>query len=537
MYSKQISQKASPSLQVQGKNQSIKQSQSYGSLSSLVQRVQQNSGGVSTDERQLLESTIGTRSTREILSGKQKNWVPEFQGISVELQSDTEQVREPIQAKSSTTETSQEASRISRPNQTGLPNRLKTGVENLSGMSLDDVKVHYNSPKPFEIKAQAHAQGSEIHIAPGQEKHLPHEVWHIAQQKQGRVKQTMQKIGNVTVNNDVALEAEADVMGAKAMQINPANQVLKAKTKESEATQNEVSRSDAVQMAGHAGVMIFSSDSKLLKRVEINEANEFENIMNKQNSGDKMALNTFPKIYRVEKNYNGSALGLLGENYNKQRKNEKAWVAKHNNGDSYVEMESLGGQGVDVLDFKIGQATADFQDLRQNYGRSKDSAKKKVARMKKVDQNSETAEFGLRDSDQLKNNKTHGVMRWLGNYRATLTAVDARLKKDGYYPENAQVFKDLENIYKYLDQSKTVYVASSLIMKWTPNRKNKTQEDRVVLIDLAHPITSKMDGFEEVKKGMLLGIMNLHAMLGGEERSKDWVRFDFKQETDIDINV
>jgi hypothetical protein len=33
-------------------------------------------------------------------------------------------------------------------NQTGLPDQLKTGIESLSGMSMDSVKVHYNSTKP-----------------------------------------------------------------------------------------------------------------------------------------------------------------------------------------------------------------------------------------------------------------------------------------------------------------------------------------------------------------------------------------------------
>lgn len=57
---------------------------------------------------------------------------------------------------------------------------------------MKDVKVNYNSDKPAQLQAHAYAQGNEIHIAPGQEKHLPHEAWHVAQQKQGRVKPTLQ---------------------------------------------------------------------------------------------------------------------------------------------------------------------------------------------------------------------------------------------------------------------------------------------------------------------------------------------------------
>jgi hypothetical protein len=61
----------------------------------------------------------------------------------------------------------------------------------------------------------AYAQGAEIHLGPGQERHLPHEAWHVVQQKQGRVKPTLQTKG-VPINDDSGLEREADVMGDKA---------------------------------------------------------------------------------------------------------------------------------------------------------------------------------------------------------------------------------------------------------------------------------------------------------------------------------
>jgi hypothetical protein len=104
-------------------------------------------------------------------------------------------------------------------NKTGLPDDLKAGVENLSGMAMDDVRVHYNSGKPAQLNAYAYTQGSEIHVAPGQEKHLPHEAWHVVQQKQGRVQPTMQMKGGVAVNDDKGLESEADGMGKKTLQM------------------------------------------------------------------------------------------------------------------------------------------------------------------------------------------------------------------------------------------------------------------------------------------------------------------------------
>ena len=108
---------------------------------------------------------------------------------------------------------------IQRKNKTGLPDALKSGVENLSGYSMDDVKVHYNSSKPAQLQAHAYAKGTDIHLAPGQEKNLPHEAWHVVQQKQGRVKPTMQFKGKVNINDDAKLEKEADVMGAKALKV------------------------------------------------------------------------------------------------------------------------------------------------------------------------------------------------------------------------------------------------------------------------------------------------------------------------------
>lgn len=106
--------------------------------------------------------------------------------------------------------------RAMRPNHTGLPDNLKAGVESLSGFSMDDVRVHYNSDRPAQLQALAYTQGTDIYMAPGQERHLPHEAWHVVQQMQGRVQPTMQLKG-VNVNDDSGLEGEADVMGERTL--------------------------------------------------------------------------------------------------------------------------------------------------------------------------------------------------------------------------------------------------------------------------------------------------------------------------------
>jgi hypothetical protein len=105
-----------------------------------------------------------------------------------------------------------------KENNTGMPDGLKSGIESLSGIDMSDVKVHYNSDKPSQLNALAYAQSSDIYVGPGQEKHLPHESWHVAQQKSGRVQATAQ-VGGVAINDSPALEREADVMGARALQM------------------------------------------------------------------------------------------------------------------------------------------------------------------------------------------------------------------------------------------------------------------------------------------------------------------------------
>jgi hypothetical protein len=122
-----------------------------------------------------------------------------------------------VQGKFASAELPAQLQQAPRANNTGLPDQLKSGIESLSGMSMDHVRVHYNSSQPAQLNALAYAQGTDIHLAPGQERHLPHEAWHVVQQAQGRVRPTMQMKDGVQVNDDVGLEREADVMGSKAL--------------------------------------------------------------------------------------------------------------------------------------------------------------------------------------------------------------------------------------------------------------------------------------------------------------------------------
>lgn len=124
---------------------------------------------------------------------------------------------ESLQRKADMANNAAQRAEAPRPNNTGMPDNLKAGIESLSGFSMDNVRVHYNSSKPATVQALAYTQGTDIHVAPGQEKCLPHEAWHVAQQMAGRVSPTT-NINGMPVNDNAALEHEADVMGEKAVQ-------------------------------------------------------------------------------------------------------------------------------------------------------------------------------------------------------------------------------------------------------------------------------------------------------------------------------
>jgi len=137
-------------------------------------------------------------------------------------------------------------------NRTGMPDNLKAGIETLSGLSMDDVNVHYNSSKPAQVQALAYTQGTDIHVGPGQAQHLPHEAWHVVQQKQGRVQSTLQ-LKSEQVNDDPGLEREAEVMGKQALQMRRPNHITTDLAAQI-ATEGQRAREmrDALEVAGAA---------------------------------------------------------------------------------------------------------------------------------------------------------------------------------------------------------------------------------------------------------------------------------------------
>lgn len=111
---------------------------------------------------------------------------------------------------------------VQRMGSGGLPADVQAGIHALTGDDLSGVRVQYGSRVPARYQAHAVTQGNAIHVAPGQERHVAHEAWHAVQQRQGRVRPTLE-LGGTPVNDDPALEHEADVMGARAASVGRAS--------------------------------------------------------------------------------------------------------------------------------------------------------------------------------------------------------------------------------------------------------------------------------------------------------------------------
>ncbi|HEX6043050.1 MAG TPA: DUF4157 domain-containing protein [Pyrinomonadaceae bacterium] len=102
-----------------------------------------------------------------------------------------------------------------------LPRDVQAKMETAFGADFSEVRVHIGH-EASSLGAIAYTWGTNIHFAPGQynphtiqgQKLLGHELWHVVQQRTGRVRNPFG--GGVAVVQDHALEAEADRMGVKA---------------------------------------------------------------------------------------------------------------------------------------------------------------------------------------------------------------------------------------------------------------------------------------------------------------------------------
>lgn len=109
---------------------------------------------------------------------------------------------------------------LARGGGTALPQALLAKMEGAFGADFSQVRVHVG-PQAARIGAIAFTTGNDIYFAPGRyqpesmtgQQLLGHELAHVIQQRQGRVRASS---AGVSIVQDRALEAEADRLGARA---------------------------------------------------------------------------------------------------------------------------------------------------------------------------------------------------------------------------------------------------------------------------------------------------------------------------------
>ena len=105
----------------------------------------------------------------------------------------------------------------------GLPEAVRAKMEHAFASDFSEVRIDPSSPKAAEIGAWAYAQGETVHFAPGKfqprsqagQRLIAHELAHVVQQRQGRVRPTA-RLGGLPVNAEARLEQEADRLATRA---------------------------------------------------------------------------------------------------------------------------------------------------------------------------------------------------------------------------------------------------------------------------------------------------------------------------------
>ncbi len=106
---------------------------------------------------------------------------------------------------------------------TGIPGPVRVQMEAAFDTDFSNVTVHSNSSRAARLDALAYTRGHDIHFAPGTynpgtdagQRLLGHELAHVVQQREGRVKST-HRIRGLKANEDPGLEREADQLGDRA---------------------------------------------------------------------------------------------------------------------------------------------------------------------------------------------------------------------------------------------------------------------------------------------------------------------------------
>src|SRR5262245_57402328 len=111
---------------------------------------------------------------------------------------------------------------IGRPSSNGLEPRVREQMESAFGADFSNICIREDS-EADAIGARAFTRGTDIHFAAGRYQPgtpegkalIGHELAHVVQKAQGRVRASFQAQG-LAINDEPSLEDEADHLGARA---------------------------------------------------------------------------------------------------------------------------------------------------------------------------------------------------------------------------------------------------------------------------------------------------------------------------------
>lgn len=96
----------------------------------------------------------------------------------------------------------------------------RDGGEEGRGPLAGSLDIHFQSPQPRKLGAEAYTYGRDIYIAPGQERYLEHELGHALQQSLGLVTPN-KEINGLPLNDDEGLERQADDLARSPALLRP----------------------------------------------------------------------------------------------------------------------------------------------------------------------------------------------------------------------------------------------------------------------------------------------------------------------------
>jgi flagellar biosynthesis GTPase FlhF len=162
---------------------------------------------------------------RDPLRTLQRQEAPELEEEELQMKRDPSRTLQRQESPESEEEEIQMKRDTSQPIQRSgskMPESVQMKMENAMGHDFSNVNIHEGA-EAGRVGALAYAQGNDIHFAPGRynpdtragQELLGHELAHVVQQREGRVKPTA-SVNGLALNDDKSLESEADRLGAKA---------------------------------------------------------------------------------------------------------------------------------------------------------------------------------------------------------------------------------------------------------------------------------------------------------------------------------